>query len=60
LHGSFGSAAADASSRSPSETFVIVSPSPGSWWKRSEIAENAETAFTPGWFSKLCALVVNT
>src|SRR5258708_25377476 len=45
-----------ASSRSPRETLVMISPCPGSWWNCRSISSKAAAASTPGALSRLCAL----
>ena len=45
-----------ASSRSPRETLVMISPCPGSWWNWRSISSKAAAASVPGAFSRLWAL----
>src|SRR6266478_1727487 len=45
-----------ASSRSPRETLVMISPCPGSWWNWRSISSKAAAASVAGAFSRLWAL----
>src|ERR671923_1350458 len=47
-----------ASSRSPSETLVMISPCPGSWWNCRSISSNAAATSSAGALRRLCALEV--
>src|SRR5215468_7448632 len=58
LQGSLGFPAADASSRVPSDTFVMTSPWPGSCPYLAASAVYAGTTSLAGRFSMLCALEV--
>src|SRR5712692_8802885 len=55
-HGSLKLFTTLASSRSPSETLVMISPCPGSWWNCRSISSKAAAASEPGAFSRLWAL----
>src|SRR2546428_12060176 len=55
-HGSLKLFTTLASSRSPRETLVMISPCPGSWWNWRSISSKAAAASVPGAFSRLWAL----